>query len=302
MEIIRSYAFVTFSTIKDASKAYEKMHHFTLDDGRELHVEYVTANRMGRRQPRERESRFGYRRRSPRRYSSVSPSRRRIVRSRSSSLERQYKRRRLVGYRMSSERRYHIGKNGSDRSSPLRERSPSYPVRERLRNARRSPVRSVQRREPSDRDERTLRRRETTEGNRELPSERRSTLYSHVRASPGRPRTRVESPFSRRDNDGREPERRRSISPRDPEYPRRREKISVPEGSRREGFREADKTSLTNHNGDREARTSPDDYYDRRHSFRHSRAYEERDFQRRDRLSTENRHARERRSVEGRIR
>ncbi|GJQ08486.1 hypothetical protein GpartN1_g277.t1 [Galdieria partita] len=302
VEIIRSYAFVTFASVKDSSLAYERMHHFTLDDGRELHVEYVTASRVGRRLPRERDPRYGHRRRSPRRYPSLSPPSRRTPRSRSGSLDREDKRRRLTSYRMSSERKYSSRRTSSRNSSPVQERSPSRPIREYTRNIPRSPVGRDLLRESRDERDQTLRRREIGESSRDLSPERGSPRYSHIRKSPARPRDREDSPRSRREAEHRELERKRTRSPGDSDYSRRRYKNSLSEASRRESYLEADRKPFNNHNGERRARGSPDYYDRRRHSVRQARSYEERDYQRKDRSSTETRSTGERRPMEGRIR
>jgi len=295
VEIIRSYAFITFASIKDASHAYERMHHFTLDDGRELHVEFVTASRVGRRIPRERESRFGYRRR----YSSLSP-RRRTSRSRTRSLEREDKRRRLNSYRTNTERRYSSRTSGSRTSSPVRERSP---LRHRgiPRNSRRVSVERDLHREYRE-GGRSLRKDYADERSRDLHQDRSSPPRSRIYRSPARSKERDSSSSPRREIRRREPERRRSISPRSPEYSRRREMSNLSEASRRQGFSESDRKPLPYHNGERRARTSSH-YYDRsRHSFRQARSYEDRDFQRRERSPTEHRNGGERNTVEGRIR
>eukprot|EP00871_Galdieria_phlegrea_P004141 jgi/Galph1/4728/GphlegSOOS_G3365.1 len=142
VDIIRSYAFVTFASVEDATNAYEKMHHFTLSDGRELHVEYVTASRVGKARLRER--RFSFRHRSPRRISTVSPSRRRRTsppRSRSRSRDRFDKRRKLGND--SFDRRRSSPKYRSRWRSPERDRSPPFSSRRysyRSKSPRRSPA------------------------------------------------------------------------------------------------------------------------------------------------------------------
>ncbi|GJD07687.1 Serine/arginine-rich splicing factor RS31A [Galdieria sulphuraria] len=255
VEIIRSYAFVTFASIKDASFAYEKMHHFTLDDGRELHVEYVTANRVGRRLPRERESRFGYRRRSPRRHPSTSPPRRRAPRSRSGSLDREDKRRRLADYRVGSERKYYSRRTGARILSPQRERSPSRFVSEYSRMTRSPPVgRDLRREYRGDEKDRTMRRREIGGSNRNFSQEGGSPQYSHRRESPTPPRDRENSPITRRAAERRELPQRRIHSPVDSDYSRHRDKSGLPEASRREGYREVDREPHINHNGEGQAR------------------------------------------------